>query len=64
MARKISRRNLLAGVVTAGLAANPLPSAAAQAPRKPSEPRLPDVWGQEGCQLILILGRQYGHAEV
>ena len=54
MANKISRRKLLAGAVTAGLAAGSAPKAAgsllkaaSQAPQRPREAKLPDVWGQD-----------------
>jgi hypothetical protein len=49
MAKKVSRRNVLAGAVTAGLAAGALPEAAVAqiaAPRR-RVTKLPDVWGQD-----------------
>ena len=47
MAKRISRRNLLAGAVSAGLAAGSITETAAQAPQRPNETKLPDVWGQD-----------------
>src|SRR5438046_8675495 len=47
MAKKISRRNLLAGAMTAGIAAGSLTKAVAQAPPRPKGTKLPDVWGQD-----------------
>jgi len=48
MTSKISRRKLLAGAATAGLAVAGSPlKAAAQSSQRPREAKLPDVWGQD-----------------
>ena len=47
MTNKISRRNVLAGAVSAGLAAGSMTGAPAQAQQRSTETKLPDVWGQD-----------------
>src|SRR5689334_14565597 len=47
MAKKISRRNVFAGALTAGLAAGSIPRVSGQTPQRSQKPELPDVWGQD-----------------